>query len=241
MQTSTPSLARSAALPARILIVDDHPVIRGGILRLIAEQPDLVCCAEASGAAEALALALERKPDLAIVDLRLKQGDGFELIKALRAQLPRLRVLVLSQHTQPVFIERAFRAGALGYVAKDQDPSEVLTALRTILEGRLYVTRVVAAHLLQNMIGVSSNALPPSLQRLTDRELVVLHLLGEGQTTREIAEQLSLSVKTIESHRENIKHKLQLKDATQLLHFASSWAAQLAALPIESLQQPPDT
>ncbi len=222
---------------ARILLVDDHPVIRGGLIRLLSKQPDLECCGEAGTAPEALTLAREQKPDLAIVDLRLKHGDGLELIKALRAEQPTLKTLVLSQHTERVYVERALRAGAQGYVAKEQDPADLLQAVRTILAGQVYLTYGLAADLLQASLARGTDEPESAVRQLSDRELVVLNLLGEGKSTKQIAAVLGLSFKTVETHRENIKRKLNLSDAASLVEFANRWAAKPAAVPLETFNR----
>lgn len=222
---------------ARILIVDDHPMVRGGVMRLIDSQKDLACCGEAATAAEAMALARSQKPDLAIVDLRLKHGDALDLIKSISAELPSVRVLVLSQHTEPLYIERSFRAGARGYIAKDQDPVELLRAVRAILKGEMYLAQGMATRLLTSIFGNNQGPAGTGLEQLTDRELGVLQLLGEGKGTRQIAAELNLSYKTIESHRENLKHKLKLGSASELVHFAIRWASQPATFPSDKTRE----
>ena len=228
----------SAHAPAkkwRILLVDDHPIVRGGLVRLIEQEPDMRCCAEAATSAEARAGAVRAKPDLAIVDLRLQSGDGLELIKCFRAELPELKILVLSQHSEPVYVERALRSGALGYVMKDQPPEEVLSAIRAILAGEVYLSRAMASRVLRTMVGGGSVELGSGVEQLTDRELVVLRVLGEGKSTRDAAAEMNVSFKTVESHRENIKRKLGLKNATELVHFATKWANSSVSVPLESL------
>jgi len=212
---------------ARVLIVDDHPMVRDGLIRLISRHGDLVCCGEAGSVSEAMSAAATQKPDLVILDLRLKGGDGLDLIKSLLAQFPNLRILILSQYEAPLYAERALRAGALGYVVKEQAAEEILGAIRTVLAGEVYLTRGMAALLLHKFVG----ATPKSSGRdgagqLTDRELHVLHLLGAGLSTREVAGELKLSFKTIETHRENIKRKLGLQSAAALVHYATQWSRQ---------------
>jgi DNA-binding NarL/FixJ family response regulator len=209
----------------RVLVVDDHPMMRDSLIRLINKQPDLICCCEAGSAAETQEAAVRHKPDFAILDLRLKNSDGLDLIKSLKAQFPELRILVLSQCDGSLYAERALRAGAMGYLDKEQAAEEVLNAIRTVLAGEVYLTRGLAAQLLHRFVGGHPKARDDA-QPLTDRELHVLELLGSGMSTREIANALNLSFKTIETHRENIKHKLGLRGAAALAHYASEWASK---------------
>lgn len=224
--TETPPT--SSKPPARIFLVDDHPIVRSGLARLISQQPDLTVCGEAGTAAEARSLAISLNPDLGIIDLRLRSGDGLELIKCLKAELPGIRLLVLSQHSEQIYVERALRAGAMGYVVKDQPADELLQAIRLILSHQVYLSPGMAAQVLQGLVGGVSRPVEPGVQQLSDRELGVLRLLGEGRSTREIATLLNLSFKTIESHRENIKRKLGLRTAVELVHFATRWAGSPA-------------
>ena len=218
-------------------MVDDHPLVRNGLIRLISNQRDLACCGEAGTVAEAQAAIAKHKPDLVILDLRLKGGDGLELIKSLKSQIPDLPILILSQYDAPLYIERALRAGALGYVIKDQAAEEVLKAIRTVLSGQVYLTRGMAALLLHKFVGSPPQALRSGVEPLTDRELHVLQLLGAGMSTREIAEELNLSFKTIETHRENMKRKLGLRGAAALVHYASEWSREHISVPVEVLKK----
>ena len=227
----------SRATKTHILVVDDHPMMREGLIRLISKQRDLVCCGEAGTAAQAQTAIAKQKPDLVIMDLRLKSGDGLELIKSLKAQFADLRILILSQYDAPLYIERALRAGALGYVIKDQAAEEVMTAIRTVLSGQVYLTRGMAALLLHKFVGTPPKAPSGGVEPLTDRELHVLQLLGAGMSTREIAEELKLSFKTIETHRENIKRKLGLRGAAALMHYATEWAREHIAVTPEALHE----
>ena len=212
--------------PQTILIVDDHPLVRDGLRRLLDQEKDLVCCGEAASAPEARDLALKLNPDIAIIDLRLKQGDGLELIKCLRTELPAVRLLVLSQHSGDVFIERALRAGAQGYVLKEDAPGEIITAIRSILTGRIYLKGDMANRFLGRLFSGDSRPAPGKLEILSDRELAVLQLLGAGKSTRDISAELNISFKTVESHRENIKRKLGLSSASELVHYAATWCSQ---------------
>jgi DNA-binding NarL/FixJ family response regulator len=221
MATIATSLTQS-----RILVVDDHPMVRDGLIRLISQHGDLACCGEAGSVSEAITAVAAQSPDLVILDLRLKGGDGLDLIKSLLAQWPDLRILILSQYEAPLYAERALRAGALGYVVKEQAAEEILGAIRTVLAGDVYLTRGMAALLLHKFVGAPKASGRGGAEQLTDRELHVLHLLGAGMSTREIAGELNLSFKTIETHRENIKRKLGLQNAAALIHYATQWAQQ---------------
>ncbi len=222
-------------LTTRILIVDDHPIVRSGLIRLLEKQSDMICCGEASGVAEAGAAIAELKPDLAIVDLRLNGSNSLEFICAMCAQYPALRLLVLSQYDTPVYVERALRAGAMGYVVKSQAPAEIVTSIRTVLAGEIYVSRGLAGLLLHRFVGKTQKTSSPGIDKLTNRELHVLQLLGTGLSTRKVAAELNVSFKTIESHRENIKRKLGLKGAAELVHFANRWAGEHVSLPPDEL------
>jgi len=226
---------------ATILVVDDHPMVRDGLVRLISQQNDLVCCGEASTVAETQAAVARHKPDLIILDLRLKAQDGLELIKSLKYQYPGLRILILSQYGAPIYVERAMRAGASGYVVKEQAANEVLDAIRSVLAGEIYLTRGMAALLLRKLLVPKPDVANQSAEPLTDRELHVMQLLGGGLSTRDIATELHVSFKTIESHRENIKRKLGLSDAAALIHFATEWAREQVSLPPPKDDIQPDT
>ena len=228
---------RSPAKKTRILVVDDHPMMRDGLIRLLSKQRDLICCGEAGTAAQAQSATAKHKPDLVILDLRLKGGDGLELIKSLKSQFEKLRILILSQYDEPQYIERALRAGALGYVIKEQAAEEVLAAIRTVLSGQVYLTRGMAALLLHKFVGAPPKAPNSGTEPLTDRELHVLQLLGTGMSTREIAEELKLSFKTIETHRENMKRKLGLRGAVALVHYATGWAREHISVPAEVIDE----
>ncbi|HEY9174487.1 MAG TPA: response regulator transcription factor [Verrucomicrobiae bacterium] len=220
------STSASHEKKAKILVVDDHPLLREGVMQLINRQRDLCACGDASSLAEAQAALETLQPDLILLDLRLGGGDALEFIKASRARFPRVRILILSQHDEPLYAERTMRVGASGYVIKEEAPEEVLTAIRTVLSGDTYVSRRIAALVLQRMIPAAKPANAPRLEDLTDREFTVFQLIGSGLGSREIAEQLGLSVKTIETHRENIKQKRGLKNAADLVREATDWVRQ---------------
>lgn len=208
----------------RVLVADDHPIVREGLVQLINQQADLICCAQASTQTEVFAAVTAELAELLVLDLRLRDGDGLELIKSLKSQHPELPILVLSQFDEELYAERALRAGALGYVMKEQASKEVLDAMRTVLAGRIYVTSAMTARLLQKAITTKLPSAEPSAENLTDRELQVLHYLGTGLSTREIAAKMRLSIKTVETYREHLKHKLGLPNAEKLVYYARNWA-----------------
>jgi len=208
---------------ARVLVVDDHPLFRDGLVQLINRQPDLTCCGEAGTAADALAALSLHKPDLALLDLRLGSADGLDVIKSFKAQCASVLILVLSQSDEALYAERALRAGASGYVMKEEATEEVLLAIRTILKGETYVSRKIAALVLHKLLRQTPDSPEVGIQSLTNRELQVFQLLGSGNGTRQIAQALNLSVKTIETYRGNIKNKLGFKDGADLVRQAKGW------------------
>jgi DNA-binding NarL/FixJ family response regulator len=203
----------------RILIVDDHAIVRHGVRLLLEQESDLMVCAEAERASDALAAAARHDPDVALVDLALPGTNGLDLIRALRRERPRTAIVVLSMHDEAVYAERALRAGARGYVTKRRGPDEVVAAVRTVAAGKVHLPEATASAILARLAGATRDDGTP-FDRLTDRELEVFHLIGRGCTTREIARRLSVSVKTIESHREHIKQKLGLESGAALVHCA---------------------
>jgi len=208
----------------RIFLVDDHPVTREGLARLINLEPDLEVCGEAGAAARAVLEIKALKPDLAIVDISLTIGaGGLELIKDLAARCGRLRMLALSAHDEAIYAERALRAGARGYVMK-QEPTEcVMQAIRKILNGEIYLSRAMNERLLYKLARPHSAPTASEIERLTDRELEIYRLLGQGRGTRQIAEELHLSLSTVETHRSHIKDKLRLGSAPELVRRAVEW------------------
>lgn len=218
-----PKNARAARKPgqkARVLVVDDHPVVRQGIRLLVDHETDLEVCAEAETAVDALRAIAEHHPDVAVVDLSLKGASGLELIKDIRVRHPRLPVLVLSMSDENVYAERVLRAGARGYLMKEVATDEVLTALRSILDGGTYLSKAMASRLLGRLAQGAAAAGESPVDRLSDRELEVFGLIGRGLATGEIANRLHLSPKTIETYRAHIKEKLGLGSATELLQHA---------------------
>jgi DNA-binding NarL/FixJ family response regulator len=208
----------------RILLVDDHPILRRGIAQLLQQEPDLVVCGEAESAHEALKAAEQTQPDLALVDISLKDSSGIELIKDMKIRWPNMPVLVPSMHDETFYAERVLRAGARGYVTKSEASAKVVEGIRTVLSGEIYVSEKVASKVIGQIVGGKRQAPEGFLvDRLSDREFEVFEQVGQGLQTRDIAERMHLSVKTIEAHRENIKKKLNLTNATELLQHAIRW------------------
>jgi len=214
--------------PAGVLVVDDHPVVRQGLAMLINHEPDLTVCAEAATPPDALKAIAEAKPDVAIVDLSLKGASGLELIKDIKVRYPHLPVLVLSMSDENVYAERALRAGARGYLMKEEAAEKVLTALRRVLDGGIYLSDAMASRLLRQFVAGALPAGGSPVDRLSDRELEVFRLIGQALGTSEIARQLHLSPKTIETHRAHIKDKLKLDTATELLQHAIQFVRETA-------------
>jgi DNA-binding NarL/FixJ family response regulator len=209
--------------PTRIVIVDDHPLLRKGVGQLINNEKDLLVVGEAEDAAKALTVIETAKPDVALIDISLGGASGIELLKNIKARFPKLQVLVLSMHDESVYAHRALRAGASGYIMKQEATEKVLTALRKVLRGEVYLSERLGARMLNTLVGGRSSSATSPIEALSDRELEVFSLIGQGHGTRPIAEKLHLSVKTIESHRAHIKEKLNLQTATELVHHAIQW------------------
>jgi DNA-binding NarL/FixJ family response regulator len=208
---------------AQVLLVDDHPVVREGLTRVIEQQADLTVSATAASVREALDAVSASLPDVVVVDVSLDGSQGIDLVKELRARHPKIPVLMLSMHDETLYAERALRAGAKGYLMKREPPQKVVQAIRKVLSGGLSFSETVTAWMLESFSGSKARQEPLPMERLSDREIEVLHLIGQGRTTRQIAEALHLSMKTVQAHREHIKEKLQLPDATSLLRFAVHW------------------
>lgn len=209
--------------PLRVAVVDDHPVIRRGLAQLLEQEADLELVGETGEAHEALAMIRSDEPDLVIVDLSLGGQDGLQLVRQISTRHEGLKVLVLSMHTEKLYAERAIRAGAHGYIMKHEPSEELMSAIRRIRDGGIYVSSELQREWLQLMRGSSSPAGVTPLETLTDRELGVFRLIGSGRGTSEIAGELSLSVKTVETYRDNIKRKLGLQTATELVQYATLW------------------
>src|SRR3954469_22381869 len=208
---------------AKILLVDDHAVVRFGIAQLINRQTDMVVCGEEEDAANALTAITTQRPDLVIADISLKDSSGLELMRNIKAQFPKLPVLVVSAHDESIYAEIAFRAGALGYLMKDQALDKIVVAIRRVLSGAIYVSDALGARMLQRQVRGQTDINQSPVKSLSDREMEVFQLIGQWKKTREIAEELHLSIKTIEYYREQIKRKLNLKSASELTHYATQW------------------
>jgi len=212
--------------PCTIAIIDDHPTIRAGLAAQIAIEPDLEVCGEAEDIPSALKLIGETQPDLAVVDVSLKDGNGVELIKRLKSRHTRTQILVWSVYREELYADRAFRAGASGYITKDVATDTIIDAIRCVLDGRVYASRELTQQLLsRNVMGKPAVAGSP-LEVLSDRELEVFRLIGEGRTTHDIATQLKLSANTVETYRSRIRQKLNLQNAAQLSRAAAQWVLE---------------
>ncbi len=207
----------------RVLIVDDHPIVRQGLKGLISQAPDLTVCGEAETIYDALKAIEQLEPHIVVVDISLKGESGVDLIKDIRIRYPDLPVLTLSMYDEAIYAERVLRAGARGYVTKEEAAENVLQAIRQVLKGQIFLSDRMSAKMLSKLVGGRSGPQEISIDRLSDRELQVFELIGRGMSTRMIAETLHLSIKTIESHRANIKEKLQIDSATELLQHAIHW------------------
>jgi DNA-binding NarL/FixJ family response regulator len=223
--TTTPT-SEHATRKRSILLIDDHPIVRQGLAQLINQEPDLHVSSEAASAREALEMLEKEMPDIAIVDISLDDRSGIELIKDLRARNENLPVLVLSMHDEALYAERALRAGAKGYIMKQEATEKVMTAIRKALDGQIYVSEKMAARLLDQFVSAKPGEEESPLGRLSDRELEIFSMIGRGLGTREIANKLFLSIKTVEAHREHIKEKLKLRSGTELMRMAVQHALE---------------
>ena len=219
-------LSKHAPAPAarkakyRVLLIDDHPILRKGLAELINQEPDLNVCGEAEEAPKAFEAVGTLNPDVAVVDISLRGGNGLELIKNIKARYPDLPLLVLSMHDETLYAERALRAGSLGYIMKEEAIEKVLTAIRHVISGEIFLSDRMKARLINQLVGGRMKQGETSIDSLSDRELEVFRLIGEGRGTRQIAEELRLSVRTVEAYREYIKDKLNLKNGTELVQHA---------------------
>ncbi len=221
MAKSKPTKSPSAdTAKKKLFLVDDHPIVRQGLAQLINGEPDLTVIGQGEDAYQSLRDIRQAKPDLVLVDVSLKDSDGIELLKELKAQSPDQAVLVVSMHDESLYAERALRAGAGGYVMKQESPQKLLAAIRAVLGGHVYVSDKMGATLLQRMVGNKKREGGLPMDRLTDRELEIFRMIGAGLSIKEIADKLFLSVKTVEAHREHIKEKLDIKSSAELLRFA---------------------
>lgn len=210
----------------KIFIVDDHALMRRGLSDLVNGEDDLTVCGEAEDAPGALTGIDKTSPDLLIADMSLRGSSGIELIKNVKVLYPNLPILVLSMHDENIYAQRVLRAGAKAYVMKQEAAERVMQAIRKILKGEIYVSEKVGSQMLQQIVRGHSPTESSPVDRLSDRELEVVQLIGRGRTTREIAKVLNVSIKTIESHRAHLKEKLDLKNATELVQFCVQWVEQ---------------
>lgn len=209
----------------RILIVDDHPMTRAGLVHLINHQPEMVVDGEAEDAAQALDLLASKRPDLMLIDITLPGKSGLELIKDVKAMHPDLPMLVLSMHDESLYADRVLRAGARGYITKHEGGDKLMGAIRHVLSGRIYVSESMSAHILEIFSGGQTGIDRSSIQKLSDREFEVFEALGEGLSSHEIAKKLHLSAKTVDAHRANIKTKLKINTTAELISFSARWTA----------------
>lgn len=223
MATNLTSEPTGQAAKKAVLVVDDHPLMRQGLALLINQQQDMQVCGDAEEAQAALQAIAQRHPDIVILDISLNGPDGLELLKSIRSSDPDLPVLILSMHDETIYAERALRARANGYIMKQEATEKVLVAVRRILNGDLYLSERMSNKLLQQYIGGSPSMAQPRIGSLSDRELEVFRLIGEGRPTRKIAEQLHLSVKTVETYQAHIKEKLALHSGRELIQHAIQW------------------
>lgn len=219
---TTLSPARSES--KRIMIVDDHPMMRTGLMQLIGKQPGMAVCGEAGSPAEAMDQIANSRPDLILVDISIKGSSGLEFIKNVSAVHGHIPMLVVSMHDEKIYAERAMRAGACGYIMKEESAEYLIIAIKRVLEGGVYLSKEMSTRLLKAMGDPQNRNTDSPLQRLTDREFEVFRLIGEGKTTEEIAQHLHISPKTVDVHRFQIKEKLHLASSTALVHYAVRWA-----------------
>jgi DNA-binding NarL/FixJ family response regulator len=210
---------------AKVLIVDDHPAVREALALRIGRQSDMEVCGEAADLVDALRLLADVSPDVAVVDISLKTSNGLDLIKRIKDRYDNVRILVWSMHSESLYAERALRAGALGYINKDQATDRIVEAIRRVLAGKVWLSDMMAERLLQRTVGADEVEHSP-IDALADRELEVFRLIGQGAKTTEIAERLHLSVKTVETYRDRIRQKLDLSDGTKLAQYATQWVLE---------------
>jgi DNA-binding NarL/FixJ family response regulator len=223
MQTQQTQLPEAGGRKKSVFLVDDHPLVREWLTNLIHQQDDLAVCGEADNASQAMQAILALKPDIAIVDIGLKDSSGIELIKDLKQCSPGVAVLVLSMHEEGHYVERALRAGARGYIMKRETTRKVIAAIRQVLQGKLYISEEIAAAMAAQFVEGKTLATHSPAEQLSDRELEVFEFLGQGRGTRQIAETLRVSVKTVQAYCARIKEKLNLASATELIREAVRW------------------
>lgn len=208
----------------RVLVVDDHPLVRYALTWLLNKTADLECCGEAEGVVTARAAVTKLAPDFVLLDLSLGDGDGFELIPEWKHAVPAMKVVVISRHDEAVFAERSLRAGADGFITKEESSEEILRSIRLVIGGRRYVSDKIAAQVMKRLAESPTRKGRDGIEGLSDRELQVFRMLGEGRNNKEIAQLLTLSPKTVETYRDNIKHKLGFPDSVSLIRHAAIWS-----------------
>lgn len=227
MTISSRTKPSDTAAKTKVFLVDDHPLVREWLTQLLQRESDLAVCGEAEDTQEALQKIEESKPDVVIADISLKTTHGLELVKDLQVRYPSLPVLILSMHDESLYAERVLRAGAKGYITKQEATKKILPAIRQVLAGEIYISEKMSSRMVHKMVMGRAEEQKSPIERLTDRELEVFQLIGCGQGTRRIASELHLGIKTVESYRARIKEKLKLEDGTQLLQQAIQWVHSL--------------
>jgi DNA-binding NarL/FixJ family response regulator len=218
-----PNAPAPAIEKLRVMLVDDHPITRQGMTVLINQQPNLEVCGEADNTPRALELIGKLNPNLVIADISLKTSSGIELVKSIKVQAPRVPVLVMSMHDESLYAERALRAGAMGYVMKQEASEKVITAINRVLQGELYLSEKIKEKMLHRFVSNKRDEMVFPIDSLSDREMEVFQLIGNGYSTRQIATRLNLSVKTIDSYREHLKLKLNIQVGSDLVRHAIQW------------------
>jgi DNA-binding NarL/FixJ family response regulator len=218
------SQAPAQSVKKRVLIVDDHPIFRAGLIGLVNIESDLMVCGEAQDAVQALQALDKQHPDLILLDMGLPGKSGLELLKDIRAMSPRMPVLIISMHDETLYAERIIRAGGRGYIMKQEGPEKIIQAIRRVLSGGISVSESISLQILDALSGPKGGG--TSISKLTDREFEVYRLLGQGKEPHEISRLLHISIKTVDTHRMNIRRKLGLRNATELIHHATRWTAE---------------
>jgi DNA-binding NarL/FixJ family response regulator len=226
MANKSPTPIRKGKI--RVLLVDDHPVLRRGLTQMINAEADMMVCGEAEEAGKGFELIGTLNPDVAVIDISLKTGNGIELVKNVKARYPEMAMLVLSMYDESLYAERALRAGSRGYIMKEEASEQIIVAIRRVMSGEIFLSEKMKSRMI-HQLATGAKAVISPLEQLTDRELQVFRLIGEGHCTRQIAAQLHLSVRTVEAYREYIKSKLNLKNATELVQHAFHWVHHEAA------------
>jgi DNA-binding NarL/FixJ family response regulator len=223
--TGRESQSKTESNKRKVFIVDDHPVVRDGLISLINHESDFYVCGETGEARQALKSITELKPDVVIVDITLGDSDGIELTKDIKARHPKLPVIVLSMHDESIYAERALHAGARAYLMKDAVSDRIITAIRTVLSGEIYVSDIMAKKLLRKLAGNHVDSINAPIDSLTDREFEIFRWIGQGHKSSRIAQRMHISVKTVETYYARIKEKLDLANAAELLQYAIKWAS----------------